>query len=173
MQKAFNNHMAGYHQGRPSWMDEGFYPVQERIVEGMLVVGNDEEDGVAIVDVGGGMGHDLVELKRKCPELRGRFILQDLGQVIEQIPLPLEGIEANIHDFYTEQPVKGNQSPLNGNPQAFLPNNILEKNLTIRIPRRTYLPPPLRPARLARRRLPAYPPTYRCGYESWIFEITH
>ena len=24
IQKAFNNHMAGYHQGRPSWMDLGF-----------------------------------------------------------------------------------------------------------------------------------------------------
>ena len=85
-------------------MDPGFYPVEERIVEGMIV----SEGGVAIVDVGGGMGHDLVELKEKHPELPGRFILQDLPQVIEQIPQPLEeGIEATVHDFYTEQPVKG------------------------------------------------------------------
>ena len=92
--------------------------MEERIVEGMLV-GNDGEKRVAIVDVGGGMGHDLVELKKKCPGLRGRFILQDLEQVIEQIPLPLEeeGIEACVHDFYTEQPVKGNQNLPPSSPQ--------------------------------------------------------
>ena len=95
--------MAGYHQGRPSWMDPGFYPVKERLLGGMTA----NKGEIAIVDVGGGMGHDLVELKKKHPELVGRFILQDLPQVIEQVPQPLEGIEATVHDFYTEQPVKG------------------------------------------------------------------
>lgn len=84
-------------------MDPGFFPVKERIEQGMTR--NDNE--VAIVDVGGGMGHDLVELKKKQPEIPGRFILQDLPQVIEQISQPLEGIEAMTHDFYTEQPIKG------------------------------------------------------------------
>ena len=95
--------MAGYHQGRPSWMDPGFYPVRDRVEMGMTQNAND----VAIVDVGGGMGHDLVELKRKQPTIPGRFILQDLPQVITQMTKPLEGIEATTHDFYTEQPVKG------------------------------------------------------------------
>jgi len=103
IQKAFNNHMTGYHQGRPSWMDPGFFPVKERVEQGMTRNGND----VAIVDVGGGMGHDLVELRNKQPGFPGRFILQDLPQVIEQISPPLKGIEAMAHDFYTEQPVKG------------------------------------------------------------------
>lgn len=84
-------------------MDPGFYPVKERLLEGMTA----NKGEVTIVDVGGGMGHDLVELKKKHPELFGRYILQDLPQVIEQIPQPLEGIEATVHDFYTEQPVKG------------------------------------------------------------------
>ncbi|MCJ1476775.1 hypothetical protein MMC13_005444 [Lambiella insularis] len=103
IQKAFSNHMAGYHQGRPSWMDPGFYPVKERLIYGMRA----EHDATAIVDVGGGMGHDLVELKKKQPDLLGRFILQDLPQVIEQVAQPLEGIEVTAHDFYTEQSVKG------------------------------------------------------------------
>ena len=103
IQKAFNNHMAGYHQGRPSWMDPGFYPVRDRIEQGMTQNVNE----VAIVDVGGGMGHDLAELRKKQPTIPGRFILQDLPQVIEQISQPLEGIEAIAHDFYTEQPIKG------------------------------------------------------------------
>jgi len=84
-------------------MDPGFFPVKERVEQGMTRNGND----VAIVDVGGGMGHDLVELRNKQPGIPGRFILQDLPQVIEQISQPLEGIEAMVHDFYTEQPVKG------------------------------------------------------------------
>ena len=105
IQQAFNNHMAGYHQGRPSWMDPGFYPIKERIEQGI----SHDDNEIAIVDVGGGMGHDLVELKKKQPTIPGRFILQDLPQVIEQIAQPLKGIEATAHDFYTEQPVKGKQ----------------------------------------------------------------
>ena len=103
IQKAFNHQMAGYHQRRPSWMDPGFPPLKERVEQGMTQNQND----VAIVDVGGGMRHDLVELRKKHPSIPGRFILQDLTQVMEQIPQPLEGIEVTAHDFYTEQPVKG------------------------------------------------------------------
>ena len=95
--------MAGYHQGRPSWMDTGFYSVKDRLLKGMAV----DEHAATIVDVGGGMGHDLVELKKKQPDLQGRFILQDLPQVVEQIVQPLEGIEVTSHDFYTKQPVIG------------------------------------------------------------------
>ena len=95
--------MAGYHQGRPSWMDPGFYPVKDRLLKGMAV----DKHAVTIVDVGGGMGHDLVDLKKKQPDLPGRFILQDLPQVIEQIVQPLKGIEVTSHDFYTKQPVIG------------------------------------------------------------------
>jgi len=84
-------------------MDSGFYPVRDRFEQGMMQNANE----VAIVDVGGGMGHDLAELKKKQPTIPGRFILQDLPQVIEQIPQPFDGIEATAHDFYTEQPVKG------------------------------------------------------------------
>ncbi|MCJ1385013.1 hypothetical protein MMC17_008131 [Xylographa soralifera] len=103
IQKAFGNHMAGYHQGRPSWMDPGFYPVKDRLLKGIMV----DEHAVTIVDVGGGMGHDLEELKKKQPHLSGRFILQDLPQIVEQIVQPLEGIEVTSHDFYTKQPVIG------------------------------------------------------------------
>ena len=84
-------------------MDSGFYPVRDRVEQGMTQNANE----VAIVDVGGGMGHDLAELRKKQPTVPGRFILQDLPQVIEQISEPIEGIEVMAHDFYTEQPVKG------------------------------------------------------------------
>ncbi|KAL5371621.1 hypothetical protein PMIN02_012773 [Paraphaeosphaeria minitans] len=31
----FNHHMGGYRLGQPNWMDPGFYPVNERLVQGM------------------------------------------------------------------------------------------------------------------------------------------
>jgi hypothetical protein len=52
----FNHHMGGYRLGRPSWMDPGFYPVQERLVQGMA-----ESDATLLVDIGGSLGHDLQE----------------------------------------------------------------------------------------------------------------
>ncbi|KAL9633076.1 MAG: hypothetical protein Q9164_004918, partial [Protoblastenia rupestris] len=103
LEQAFNNHMAGYSQGRPSWMDEGFYPVNDRLVQGMKP-GKEE---VAIVDVGGNVGYDLQELIRKYPNLPGRLVLQDRPDVIAKVVDTGEGIEATSYDFFTEQPVKG------------------------------------------------------------------
>lgn len=98
----FMNHMAAYHQGRPSWMDPGFYPVQERLVDGL------DKDAPLLVDVGGSTGHDLAEFRRKHPEVQGQFILQDLPEVIEKArTLISPDIKAMEHDFFKEQPVKG------------------------------------------------------------------
>ncbi|KAL2797363.1 S-adenosyl-L-methionine-dependent methyltransferase [Aspergillus keveii] len=100
----FNNHMTAYHQGRPSWMDVGFYPVPE-LARGV------QADDVLVVDVGGGVGHDLAEFRRKWPGVTGRLVLQDLWEVIEQAKAmnreTERGVEAAVHDFFTEQPVKG------------------------------------------------------------------
>lgn len=74
----FNNHMSAYHQGRPSWMDVGFYPVPELAIE------LKEADDVLLVDVGGSLGHDLSEFQRKWPDMPGRLVLQDLPNVVEQ-----------------------------------------------------------------------------------------
>ena len=108
LEEAFSNHMSGYHSGRPGWMNQGFYPAEERLIKGM----SSDPDAVAIVDVGGGLGHDLQELKEKHPGLQGRFILQDRSVVIDQIKQPVEGggIELTSHDFFTEQPIKGARS---------------------------------------------------------------
>lgn len=98
--------MGGYHQGRPSWMDPGFYPVKESLIEGF------DSNSAMIVDIGGSIGHDLEELHRKHPNIPGRFILQDLPVVIGQIEKIDERIEPMAYDFYTEQPVKGKSKPL-------------------------------------------------------------
>ncbi len=86
-------------------MEEGFYPVRERLVEGA-----DEGEGdVFLVDVGGSTGHDLVRFRAAHPVVPGKLVLQDLLSVIEGVKKDEigEGVVAMGHDFFTEQPVKG------------------------------------------------------------------
>ncbi len=101
---AFARHMSGYHAERPSWMDEGFYPVQTRLGDGMKSGDNE----VLIVDVGGGLGHDLEELKVKCPALvhKGRLVLQELRQTASSAKKSRPWLEATVHDFFQPQPIK-------------------------------------------------------------------
>ena len=101
----FNHHMGGYRQGRPSWMDPDFYPVQERLIQGADTV----LDSPFLVDIGGNVGHDIAEFLAKHPDAPGRLVLQDLPVIIGQIK---EGaldprIERVEYDFHTEQPIKG------------------------------------------------------------------
>lgn len=99
----FNHHMGGYRQGRPSWMDEAFFPVQERLIAGA----KHEADAVFMVDIGGSIGHDLAEFATKHANAPGRLVLQDLPVVLEQIGSLDERIERMPYDFYTEQPLQG------------------------------------------------------------------
>ncbi|KAL3260276.1 hypothetical protein ABHI18_004719 [Aspergillus niger] len=100
----FNNHMSAYHQGRPSWMDVGFYPVLSLVAEA-----NISGQDVLLVDIGGSLGHDLSEFHRKWPQVPGRLILQDLPKVVEQAKsMDMDpAIELMTYDFFTEQPIKG------------------------------------------------------------------
>ena len=101
----FQNHMAGRRRGQPSWMDPGFYPVNETLVNGAKV----EDVAVFLVDIGGGKGHDLQELHRKHPKLPGKLVLQDLKSVIEEAKRSGldERIEPMEYDFFTKQPIRG------------------------------------------------------------------
>ncbi|KAB5581298.1 S-adenosyl-L-methionine-dependent methyltransferase [Coniochaeta sp. 2T2.1] len=100
----FNNHMGGYRQGRPSWMDQDFYPVEDQLINGA----DTSSEAPFLVDIGGSVGHDLAEFLAKHPTAPGRIILQDLPIVIGQIkPGSLEArIEPMGYDFHTEQPIK-------------------------------------------------------------------
>lgn len=99
----FNHHMGGYRQGRPAWMDKTFFPVQERLLDGF-----DKSSGAPLlVDIGGSIGHDLDEFRRKFPSAPGRLVLQDLPIVIGQIAQLDSKIERMEYNFYDEQPLKG------------------------------------------------------------------
>ncbi|KAF9886976.1 hypothetical protein FE257_010717 [Aspergillus nanangensis] len=102
----FNHHMTAYHQGRPSWMDPDFFPVEERLVRG-LKTPSDGETSVLLVDVAGGKGHDLEEFIRKHPHAPGQLILQELPSVIREIKDLNPIIVPMDYDFFTEQPIKG------------------------------------------------------------------
>lgn len=102
------------------------YPVVDRLVEGLKPDG----DSSAFIDVGGSMGHILqgrfrpelliriqdtdercTELQTKTPEYTGRLVLQERAHVVELAKsrgLGADGrVEAQAHDFFTEQPIKG------------------------------------------------------------------
>ena len=95
---AFNTFMEGQRLGRPQWFD--FYPVEETLLPDL------KQDDVLLVDVGGGRGHDLIAFHNKYPHHKGRLILQDLPQAVNEAG-ELIGVEAMPHDFFTPQPVKG------------------------------------------------------------------
>ncbi|KAH6900562.1 S-adenosyl-L-methionine-dependent methyltransferase [Thelonectria olida] len=98
---AFNNFMAGYAAARPRWVS--FYPFQERL-------GGASGDGPLVVDVGGGLGHELASLDAARGEsFPGQLVLQDLPSVIgeAQESRELPGtVKAVAHDFFEPQPAE-------------------------------------------------------------------
>lgn len=99
--KDLNIFMEGRRQQTASWLD--FYPFQERILDDSEI----DAHSVTVVDVGGGLGHGLVELRTRFLNIRGRLILQDLPKTVQQAVDPKGGFEAMPHSFYNPQPVKG------------------------------------------------------------------
>ena len=104
-QAAFNTHMQVQRIERgPNWFD--FYPIQERLLQKPT-----ESSVPFLVDIGGGLGHDISAFAAKFPDLQGRLVLEDLPHVIEAIDKeenkPDAKIERVKYDFFTPQPLKG------------------------------------------------------------------
>jgi hypothetical protein len=71
----------------------------------------EDEDRVELVDVGGGQGQSLLQILHAHPDLLpNKMVLQDNPDVIKLVKashvLP-DAVVKMEHDFYTEQPVKG------------------------------------------------------------------
>ena len=58
------------------------------------------------VDVGGGNGHQCVQLLSKYPWLAGRVVLEDLPAAVGKLD-PIEGVQIREQDFFQDQVVKG------------------------------------------------------------------
>lgn len=67
------------------------------------------EEGVFMVDVGGGLGHDINAFAGRYPDRNMRLVVQDMPEVIaEAKQQDLDArIELTEHDFFSAQPVKG------------------------------------------------------------------
>lgn len=71
--------------------------------------GGNAEDGIFMVDIGGGLGHDLNGFATRYPEREMRLVLQDQPSVIAEAKAGKldPRIELAGHDFFTSQPIKG------------------------------------------------------------------
>jgi hypothetical protein len=104
MGKRFASMMDMWSKGRPRWFDDIYYPVQER-----LISGSDSTSETFLVDVGGGSGHDIDDLRKAFgSEIPGKLVLQDRPEILDLAQVD-SSIELKPHDFLTEQPVKGKQ----------------------------------------------------------------
>lgn len=84
-----------------SW-STALYPFHEILSQ----LGSTQETPL-VIDIGGGKGHTLNQIKQLTGPVPGRFILQERQEVLDDIDEELPGIERQAHDFFTPQPVKG------------------------------------------------------------------
>ncbi|RAL04867.1 S-adenosyl-L-methionine-dependent methyltransferase [Aspergillus ibericus CBS 121593] len=80
------------------WFD--VYPVEDKL--------RVSPHRVRLVDVGGGLGHDVARCKARFPDMPGKLVVEDLPAVIREIQTPLgEDVEAIACDMFAAQPVHG------------------------------------------------------------------
>ncbi|KAL8725052.1 MAG: hypothetical protein Q9166_007606 [cf. Caloplaca sp. 2 TL-2023] len=96
-------------QFRTSWMD--VFPPDD-LLEGVAKDTSSLRDDALLVDIGGSIGTDAVEFRRKYPQARGRIVLQELPSVIEAAKaknkdLSSEDIDCQVYDFFTPQHIHG------------------------------------------------------------------
>ena len=103
--QALQDMLAGIHEHRPNFMDEGFYPVDKHLAEGLRHDG----DAAAFVDVAGGDGHGLAEFKEKIPTWKGRLMLQEQESVVQIAKTQSHSstFETMVHNFFKPQPLTG------------------------------------------------------------------
>ncbi|MCJ1263888.1 hypothetical protein MMC22_003758 [Lobaria immixta] len=62
----FHNHMVGRREGVIKRTDHGFYPVEEKLGKDLRA----DKEAVLLVDIGGGLGHDLEDFRAGYPLLQ-------------------------------------------------------------------------------------------------------
>jgi len=124
----FNQLMTFATQRRTSWMDV-FAP--DALLEEVTKDEPSARDGALLVDIGGSIGTDAVEFRRRYPHVPGRTVLQELPAVIESATAKnpdlsnevcsafrpradsltysdaLQDFICQVYDFFTPQPVHG------------------------------------------------------------------
>lgn len=94
---AFNDAMKVYASHKTPWVN--IFPTE-------MIVQDAKEDGILLVDIGGGIGHDVERFRLKHPNLsHGSLVLQDLAAVTANSIVQAPAI-AQPHDMFTPQPVE-------------------------------------------------------------------
>lgn len=76
------------------------------VVSELFSLDNSSSDNeTLLVDVGGGRGRILNEVRKARPELKGGMVVQDLSKEIAGRE-PADGIQNMVYDFFTPQPVQ-------------------------------------------------------------------
>jgi hypothetical protein len=68
-----------------------------------------DSDAVLLVDIGGGLGQDIVDFQKRYRHLPGRLVLQALPTVIESVQGFPTKVQAIGHDFFAPKPIQGKQ----------------------------------------------------------------
>jgi demethylsterigmatocystin 6-O-methyltransferase len=84
-----------------NWLD-----VMTELPETISAATAADRSRVVFVDVGGNVGHQSARLVEEIPAAWGHVVLQDLPETVKEAPA-VEGVTPMAHDFFTEQPVKG------------------------------------------------------------------
>ena len=102
LRERFDNFMTAQREVSSNWIDR--CPIDELFGSRLRT----DPDAVLIVDIGGGVGHDLKYFKAKHGDMPGRLVVQDLpGTMKHARELPAEGVELCEYDMFTPQPIKG------------------------------------------------------------------
>ena len=93
--REFHNYVTGYQEGRSMWFEPDFFPIKERLADGLDLEG----DSSAIVDVGGSHGFVMKGFRASYPDWKGCLLIQDLPQVVSEALKNPDGLDFMVHDF--------------------------------------------------------------------------
>ncbi|KUJ24274.1 S-adenosyl-L-methionine-dependent methyltransferase [Mollisia scopiformis] len=101
--RAFALHMSGYHIGRPNWLNTDMYPFEERVLK------DADDDHVLFLDVGGGMGDDIANLRARLGNIIGnkKLVLQERETIVARVKQSRPELEVVVGDFFEEPKIKG------------------------------------------------------------------
>ena len=100
----FENVLSGIMVHRASWLD--VYGAHSELAHDTSVPGSASE--TVLVDVGGSVGHDIESFRAAHPHTASRLVLQDRGEVLRRAVCHSQ-VRLMSHDFFTPQPVRGEQ----------------------------------------------------------------
>jgi hypothetical protein len=107
----FNTFMNGHFAGkRLSWLE--WFPAEQEIISGF----DSAKSPYLFIDVGGGRGHEANLLKLKFPSAKGKIVVEDLPDVIDDVRHIDSSIELQKYNFFEPQPLKGTSLLLRYSP---------------------------------------------------------